>query len=285
MGVPGHIRTAKGLCAQALSRCPAFQIGRLLQPWSRLEAARHLLAAKNIPGSIDVTADDTTTAHEDFSAVTAPSNKISMELEKILVGERMMEASAAEWVCRFITSKGYADTEGARALAEGALRFLFLHTYRRVAGKADSVEAKPEDHDLVVRIAIDRLCLSLSVAELSAASKKQEVFDGKSGWEAGEVGNGGDSAEMFGVGAVERGVGYALAAADGSAVLRALRGVLEKSERELEDLRQRAENQGGGGSYTEVGVMAGGELPGGEWLTVGRGFDAGSLRPAFGYRF
>lgn len=264
MGVSGHIRTAEELCAQAVSRCPAFQIGRLLQPWSRLEVARHLLAAKNIPGSNGITADDITTAHEDFSAVIAPANDISMELKKILVGKRMMEASAAERVCRFIANEGSVDTEDARALAEGALRFLFLHTNRRVAGKADSVEAKPEDDDSVVRIAIDRLCLSLSVAELSAASRSQKVFDGKSEWEAGEVGIGGESVEMFGVGAVERGVGYALAAADGSAVLRALRGVLEKSERELEDLRQVAENQGGGGSYsTEVGVMVGGELQGG----------------------
>lgn len=233
-------------------------------------------SANGFTAAVATSADDIATAPEDFAAVTAPANKISVELEEILVGERIMEASAAEWVCRFIASNGSVDTEDARALAEGALRFLLLQIHRRVAGEADSVEAKsaamsePADHDTVVRIAIDRLCLSLSVAELSAASRNQKVFDAKgegegSGreWEAGEVGIGGESAEVFGVGTVERGVGYALAAADGPAVLRALRGVLEKSERELEDLRQRAENQGGGGSaVAEVGVMAGGELAG-----------------------
>lgn len=69
------------------------------------------------------------------------------------------------------------------------------------------------------------------------------------------------AAEDFGVGAVERGVGYALAATDGRAVLGALRDLLEQAEGRVKALRDAAAEQGGdsvaggkpaGGDHDEV---------------------------------
>ena len=64
------------------------------------------------------------------------------------------------------------------------------------------------------------------------------------------------AAEEFGVGAVERGVGYALAASDGRAVLDALRALLEEAEGMVKVLRDAAVEKGrseGGSATTGAG--------------------------------
>ncbi|CAM9271270.1 unnamed protein product, partial [Laminaria digitata] len=45
------LRTAD-LCAQALSRCPASQLGGLLAPWSRFEAVRYLADAAAVGNGV-----------------------------------------------------------------------------------------------------------------------------------------------------------------------------------------------------------------------------------------
>lgn len=66
-------------------------------------------------------------------------------------------------------------------------------------------------------------------------------------------------AEEFGVGAVERGVGYALAASDGRSVLCALRALLEEAEGRVKVLRDAVVEQGGQGLPPPAVGQPGGE--------------------------
>ena len=67
------------------------------------------------------------------------------------------------------------------------------------------------------------------------------------------------AAEDFGVGAVERGVGYALAAADGRAALGALRALLEQTESDMKALREAGEGSAACGGSAGDGQSGGGE--------------------------
>lgn len=133
--------------------------------------------------------------------------------------------------------------------------------------------------------ATDRLCILLSMAELrSEPTSRARPLDEPSGpageletkWERlseeREEEEGEDekkkavvtagpafsrladgAAEDFGVGAVERGVGYALAAADGRAALGALRALLERAESDVKVLREAGEGGAARGGSAGAG--------------------------------
>lgn len=101
--------------------------------------------------------------------------------------------------------------------------------------------------------ALDVLCLHLAQAELQSAvpvsgdptdgagSDDRNVFDQADAAADGRVVS--TSAVLtpgveFGVGPVERGVGYALVAVDGRAVLATLRALLEEAEVTMKELRE-----------------------------------------------
>lgn len=88
------------------------------------------------------------------------------------------------------------------------------------------------------------------------------------------------AAEDFGVGAVERGVGYALAAADGRAALGALRALLERAESEVKALRETGEEDAASGGGIGTGQSEGGGGGGGEdeVRAVGSGWKYSSSR-------
>lgn len=104
-----------------------------------------------------------------------------------------------------------------------------------------------------LRRALDVLCLHLAQAELRSAVPRPEHLSGGGGDDVGvsvetqPAGGGGmpltayTSGVEFGVGPVERGVGYALVAGDGRAVLMALRALLEEAEGTVTELRESRE--------------------------------------------
>lgn len=112
--------------------------------------------------------------------------------------------------------------------------------------------------------------VSWAEGEATATAAEQKVSEDAKyqlGQEGTEVAAGGPAmlarlargaAEEFGVGAVERGVGYALAASDGRAVLGALRALLEEAEAKVKGLRDAAVEQGraGGTAAAAVGRLA-----------------------------
>lgn len=148
-----------------------------------------------------------------------------------------------------------------------------------------------------LRAATDRLCILLSVAELRSEPPRSLPRDGPAGSagdaeetsmdrssEGHEAGEGRGkveegvcqreevvtpgaafsrlaegAAEDFGVGAVERGVGYALAAVDGRAALDALRSLLQRAENDVKALREAGEGDAAPGGGVGAGQPEGGE--------------------------
>lgn len=328
------------LCAQALSRCPPSQIGRLLAPWSRFEAARYLTgSASSTPTPIGGTRGSGGGADlADTRDGAGPHSRLDWEgaggaggegspapvngdtsgnsLAQALVAEGMdMSASAliARLVEPFDGGEGFhlwsvqsaAEAQwvgGPGRAAEGALRLILLREHgllgpkppvdggeRAVVSAASPTGGVPAEgaaaaaggtamlgvgEEEARMKAVDHLCIALALAELRSESTRQGSptsggGGGKNGTVEGlsaETGAGEKegaergpaavvlrlaegAAEEFGVGAVERGVGYALAAADGRGVLRALRALLEEAEGRLRALREEAERgaRDGGG--------------------------------------
>ncbi|CAM9252402.1 unnamed protein product [Scytosiphon promiscuus] len=229
----------------ALSRCPASQIGRLLGPWSRFEAVRFA------------------------SGAATPLSAASWW--KAGWTDRRRWRSAGPYLS---VSLGGGRGAGPVRTAEGALRLLLL---------------REPDEDLR-RKATNRLCILLALTELgsdeaialaSAAAATPRVFprpadcdgdrDNNTGISFGGVratsvqgdeilGRAHGAAEQFGVGPVERAVGYALAATDGRAALGALRALLEQAEGRVKALREEAAGVGGGGAGERAGGAEGGEV-------------------------
>lgn len=341
------------LCAQALSRCPPSQIGRLLAPWSRFEATRYLTgSASSTPTPIGGTRGsgggaDVADTHDgagphsrldwegaggaggEGSPAPVNGDTSGNSLAQALVAEGVdMSASAliAQLVKPFDGGEGShlssvqsaAEAQlvgGPGRAAEGALRLLLLREHGLlgpkppvVGGEGAVVSAAspsggvPAEGAAAVAAAaggpamlgvgeaearmkaVDHLCIALALAELRSESTRQgrptpgggggrdgtaEGIDAETG--AGQIEEtergpavvalrlADGAAEEFGVGAVERGVGYALAAADGRGVLRALRALLEETEGRLRALREDAEKgardgggEGGAGRETTV---------------------------------
>lgn len=179
------------------------------------------------------------------------------------------------------------QTLSPRRAAEGALRLLLIRAYGKpalpsVSGRAEKGPnlaaatdvssatitgrgyiATPGRDD--IRTVLNLLCLHLTKVELrSAASQFRSVSTGE--FSADTNATGGKASTMahssgteFGVGPVERAVGYALAATDGLAVLSMLRALLEDAEGSVKEMRASkgrypAENAGQSAPDNEVGV-------------------------------
>ncbi|CAM9861553.1 unnamed protein product [Pylaiella littoralis] len=302
-------RTAD-LCAQALSRCPASQIGRLLGPWSRFEAIRYLA------GTADTGDVLGSGGGGGVSAVWGGGGGVAA-VASVLV-EAGMDECAAATVGRIVGVRGDENDEGLPGRsAEGALRLLLL---REHGSSPSSISVVEEEQNSATELldnaepattataaaaaavaeaesgnarenATNRLCILLALAELRSASSPGEEktmmpapevaadlrFPGRSDGGGGGAPNlaggpaflvelAGGAAEDFGVGAVERGVGYALAATDGRAVLGALRALLEQAEVRVKALRDVVAEHGGdaaaaggkphSGADDEVGAAA-----------------------------
>ena len=354
-------RTAD-LCAQALSRCPASQIGRLLGPWSRFEAVRYLAgttvgggggggggvsAAGGGGGGTAAVSSVLVEGGMDEHAATSLGRALALDG---VGGREGDEAGHSSWLDRQLTGDaGGEEAFGARGggvpgrAAEGALRFLLLREHGMSSSSATApilgVAAEAEDQEIavprpqghaepaaraagaraaageVLQKATNRLCILLALAELrssetntpAAVNQVPSADDHGGGGDAvfrpeghtgatsaeytapgdakkcqqGGGGGGGQegtgaaaadvsaamltglakgAAEEFGVGAVERGVGYALAASDGRAVLGALRTLLEEAEGRVKALRGAAVEQGrAGGTSPAGGRPAGGD--------------------------
>ena len=96
------------LCARALARCHASQIGRLLLPWSRLEATRYLFStlqpvAASTKGAEDDEADGDDLAHSGDIGVSV-SAEVSAAVEGALVGGGVIKASTVARVCQSIAA-------------------------------------------------------------------------------------------------------------------------------------------------------------------------------------
>lgn len=361
MGTAGAPARTADLCAQALSRCPASQIGRLLGPWSRFEAIQYVArtaAAGGGGGGISAVGGGGGGTAAVASALVegGMDEDVAKSLGRALTiddhGEgKDDETCQSSGLDRHLAAGGGEDifggggSGGPGRAAEVALRFLLLREHGlsssspapipggAAAGAEDRElaatgpqgcagpaaipaavaegEGEPED---VLQKATNRLCILLALAELrsdtgepgavvdrgpsaadhggsdgvsraegeigagtAAAGKKVSeggVEDRPGRWEeenGAAAGGGGavalarlarEAAEEFGIGAVERGVGYALAASDGRAVLGALRALLEGAEGRVKALRDAAAagvEQSGGAGGAAVGLAAGEE--------------------------
>lgn len=191
-----------------------------------------------------------------------------------------------------------AGTRSPRRAAEGALRLLLLRTFgecshspsagadawtvvsnRQLAVKEAELVAATSDDPRVDDLyrALDVLCLHLAKAELhSAVPVSEDPTDG-AGSDDRDVSDQADAAAHgtavststvlapgveFGVGPIERGVGYALVAADGRAVLAALRALLEEAEGTIKELRESRETDAanGDGRVVEIALEQVGKL-------------------------
>ncbi|CAM9902098.1 unnamed protein product, partial [Ectocarpus sp. 4 AP-2014] len=320
-GARSPARTAD-LCAQALSRCPASQIGRLLGPWSRFEAIRYLAGAA---AAATPTADSDGAGVADGAGGSPCAGGGSggpAAVASVLVGGGMDERAAASversLVVGFQAGEGSGSDDSSSWLdrrlgvgggaAEGALRLLLLRehdscllspfsrdaagdgdgaatkkTLEECAGPTEAAEAAAALDDLARREATSRLCILLALAELRLSEEEEEARASDTagsqkqpsssayGSQGGSVeiaaaaaGPGAaaaarEAADEFGVGAVERAVGYALAAADGRAALGALRALLERAEARVMGLREdaeaaAAEDRGGAGGGRRKGA-------------------------------
>lgn len=138
--------------------------------------------------------------------------------------------------------------------AEAALRLLLVRANGRqhstlavgidtaAAPTAPNNDAQNNDVDDQARLhtALDQLCLHLAQAELRlpASIIEDQSHDGVPWDDLHMVSFVVNAGEEFGVGPVERGVGYALVAADGQGVLQALRALLEQAESSVTELRE-----------------------------------------------
>ncbi|CAM9564261.1 unnamed protein product, partial [Sphacelaria rigidula] len=191
-----------------------------------------------------------------------------------------------------------AGTRSPRRAAEGALRLLLLRTFgecshspsagadawtvvsnRQLAVKEAELVAATSDDPRVDDLyrALDVLCLHLAKAELHSAVPVSEDPTNGASSDDSDVSDQADAAAHgtavststvlapgveFGVGPIERGVGYALVAADGRAVLAALRALLEEAEGTIKELRESRETDAanGDGRVVEIALEQVGKL-------------------------
>ncbi|CAN0345994.1 unnamed protein product, partial [Ectocarpus fasciculatus] len=200
-------------------------------------------------------------------------------------------SDSSSWLDRRLGVGGAAAEGALRVLLIREHGSSVLSPFSRDAGDGDGATAKPLEKsagpaaaetttaldDSARRGATSRLCILLALAELRSSEEEEEVRaaadtvgdqqlpssssafgnQGGSAGTAAATAAAREAADEFGVGAVERAVGYALAATDGRAALGALRALLEREEARVKGLREDAEaaataerRGAGGGRWT-----------------------------------